>query len=294
MLSAVDAPAGPAPTTITFKRSPTTNIIYLRIYPKSLVVFLLGAEEESAGPIETSGEGEGISGRIKQQKKSTGMPTAKKLVCKYCGATTDKDGNPFETLTDLSTHVRVDCPEYKQYKAKKIAAEASKEGSPTSPYKGEPDANSILRHILDTYPGLPADAVKEVMSWADLTGAPLHPAQVRDLLMKMQKVTNPTADIVAQKYALALQKAQMENKLTGPNPFISPGFSQGPTTGGGPYPYTYQPGFTFGYPPQNPYGGYPPTESTTTKLAESTTAILRTTTSLWTTSRCGRRNQTCG
>ncbi|MEM2273631.1 MAG: hypothetical protein QXX56_05400 [Candidatus Bathyarchaeia archaeon] len=87
-----------------------------------------------------------------------------------------------------------------------------------SVYKTEPDANSILNEILRRHPDIPDRVADEVMSWAEF--GPIHPTQLVALLTSMKGISQQTAYIVAQKYALALQKAQSEGRLQLP-PFFS-------------------------------------------------------------------------
>jgi len=85
--------------------------------------------------------------------------------------------------------------------------------APEQLYKGEPDVNSILREILRTHPDVPKRVVEEIMSWAQMSPGGLHPTQVAYLLSSMKGVSSQTANIVAQKYSLALIKAQQEGKI---------------------------------------------------------------------------------
>jgi len=78
-------------------------------------------------------------------------------------------------------------------------------------YKGELDTTSILKDILTKHPDIPPKVVDEVLSWAEF--GPIHPTQLVSLLQSFRGITATTAYIIAQKYALALQKAQLEGKL---------------------------------------------------------------------------------
>jgi len=112
-------------------------------------------------------------------------------------------------------------------------------------YKGELDTTAILRDILTHHPDIPEKVVNEVCSWAEY--GPIHPTQLVSLLQSFRGITTTTAYIVSQKYSLALQKAQLEGKLTVP-PLV-----------GGPMPGTSQPAWSFpGFPsPQQPPTGLP-------------------------------------
>jgi len=98
-------------------------------------------------------------------------------------------------------------------------------------YKGELDMTSILKDILTKHPDIPPKVVEEVCSWADF--GPIHPTQLVSLLQSFRGITATTAYIVAQKYSLALQKAQQEGKL------------QIPPLVGGPMPATQPPQWSF-------------------------------------------------
>jgi len=79
-------------------------------------------------------------------------------------------------------------------------------------YKGELDTTRILKDILTKHPDIPSKVVDEVCSWAEY--GPIHPTQLVSLLQSFRGITATTAYIIAQKYALALQKAQLEGKVT--------------------------------------------------------------------------------
>lgn len=114
---------------------------------------------------------------------------------------------------------------------------------PPSPYKGPVDATYILRSILAKHPDVPEKVVNEILSWADYGF--IHPTQLAYLLQSMRGIQSTTANIVAQKYSLALQKAQAEGKMQMP-----------PPVGGGMMP-PQQYGFPIS-PIIQPQTGYPP------------------------------------
>ena len=141
--------------------------------------------------------------------------------------------------------------------AKKSEEEKGPPGGPAEVYKGEPDANAILRRILEGHPDVPAKAKDEIMSWAELRGI-LDPAYVSYLLSSMKGVSTQTANIVAQKYALALQKAQQEGRVQVPFPIYPP------TRIAPPAQFPMMPSF---YPAAGQPSFYPPTYPPTYKQA---------------------------
>lgn len=120
-------------------------------------------------------------------------------------------------------------------------------------YKGEPNAMGILRDILEKHPDIGEPIKEEILDWARLRGL-LDPQTVAYLLGQMKGVSSHTANIIAQKYALALQNAQIEGRSGGQVQIIPPLQPQ--------QPQFQVPGQ--GYPPQpTPYvqSAYPPYQS---------------------------------
>jgi len=133
---------------------------------------------------------------------------------------------------------------------KKIREEKAKPPTEAPPeegiYKGETDVNAILLEILTTHPDVPSRVKDEVLSWARMSPGGLHPTQVAYLLSSMKGLSSQTANIVAQKYAFALAKAQQERgiQLTfQPLSLYGPVMSQQPPLG---FPTTIS------FPPQAP------------------------------------------
>jgi len=137
-------------------------------------------------------------------------------------------------------HPELSYPDYKDKFKPAKAPEPSEVKPGEGPlYKGETDTTAILRDILKKYPDIPSKVVDEVCSWAEY--GPIHPTQLVSLLQSFRGITATTAYILAQKYALALQKAQQEGKVTpiviggsfpqGGQPFgfFPTGFPAGPT-----------------------------------------------------------------
>jgi len=106
---------------------------------------------------------------------------------------------------------------------------------PPTPYKTELDATAILRDILSKHPDISPKVVEEVCSWAEY--GPIHPTQLVYLLQSMRGIQSTTANIVAQKYSLALQKAQQEGRVQIPPPMYSP---QPQQPQWGPFPMPFQ------------------------------------------------------
>ena len=137
----------------------------------------------------------------------------------------------------------------------------AKGAPPEGVYKTEPDANVILEEILKTHPDVPDKVKVEVMDWANRRGA-LDPGFVAWLLSSMRGISSTTANIVSQKYALALQKAQQEGRIQ-----LPVGFPMWPTMPGQlpqGYPQLFppqqqqvlQPGQQQTQPPGGPQPGY--------------------------------------
>lgn len=129
-------------------------------------------------------------------------------------------------------------------KAEQKRKEALGEAEPPGPYKGPVDATLILRQILAKHPDIPPKVVEEVLSWAEY--GPIHPTQLVYLLQSMRGIQSTTANIVAQKYSLALQKASQEGKLQIPPPIYSPQLQQ-PQWGPMPFQTPYQQPQVFPY-----------------------------------------------
>lgn len=160
-----------------------------------LVVPVAEAYPESGGPL----------------KEATQPQEAKKKhVCRFCGA-------EFEDGLELGRHTNKEHQEAlkaeraakkAEEKTEKKAKEAEEGPTPPTVYKGEPDATAILRNILETHPDVSEAAKNEVLSWAQYQ--PLNPQTVAWLLSQLKGISTQTANVVSQKYALALQKAQVE------------------------------------------------------------------------------------
>lgn len=129
-----------------------------------------------------------------------------RYTCKYCGQS-------FPSINLLGTHSKT-CPERK--KALEMAA------SKTEPiYKTEGDANTILEEILVKHPDITPRIREEIMDWARLKGF-LQPMEVQQIIQSFRGVSQATAQIIAAKYAFALQKAMSEGRLTIPYPQVVP------------------------------------------------------------------------
>jgi len=121
--------------------------------------------------------------------------------CRFCGA-------EFTDAMEVGRHIQKEHQrELKEERARKGEAPRRREDL----YKGEPDAMGILRDILERHPDISERVKDEIMDWAGLQGY-LSPQTLAYLLGQMRGVTPQTANIVAQKYALALQRAQLEGR----------------------------------------------------------------------------------
>ena len=198
--------------------------------------------------VPVSGGGElaprGLRGKLGAEAQELPTP-AGEYRCKYCKSTTYLDGRPFENLGHLGRHVRDECPEFKKLKAARAGKPT--EVAPTeTAYKTEPDLNDILRNVLE-HPDIPDRVKDEIMDWAKLSPQPINPQQLAYLLDQMKGVQPQTANVVAQKYALAIQKAQLEGRLKIQVPLWPGAVTQmGPQAPGMPSP------FQMGNPPAQP------------------------------------------
>jgi hypothetical protein len=108
--------------------------------------------------------------------------------------------------------------DYNEYRDKFTPVPLSEAPSPpvrpSTIYKGEEDEKEILKNILSTHPDIPQRVISEVMSWAEL--GPIHPTQLAYLLSSMKGISQATANIVAQKYSIALQRAGQEGRAIPP------------------------------------------------------------------------------
>lgn len=77
-------------------------------------------------------------------------------------------------------------------------------------YKTDPDVNKILRKTIKTHPDIQEKHIIEVMSWAEMTPGGLHPTHLAALLTSMKGIDSRTANLLAQKYSLAVARAQQE------------------------------------------------------------------------------------
>jgi len=136
---------------------------------------------------------------------------------------------------------------------------------PPTPYKTELDATAILKEILRKHPDISPKVIDEICSWAEY--GPIHPTQLVYLLQSMRGIQSTTANIVAQKYSLALQKAQQEGRVQIPPPMYSPQLQQ--PQWAAPFPTPSQPQHPWGFqmplplaptfPPQQPTPSQQPT-----------------------------------
>lgn len=99
-------------------------------------------------------------------------------------------------------------------------------GKPGTVFKTDTDLNSILKEILETHPDINDRQILEIMSWAKMTPGGLQPAHLYALLSSMKGIDKNAASMLAQKYSLAIQKAQQEGGgqqfAFGPIPMSAP------------------------------------------------------------------------
>lgn len=129
----------------------------------------------------------------------------KSYECKDCGA------GPF-TLSELGVHART-CPKAierreRERKAQEPDEEVTEEEHEEL-YKFGSNANEVLRDILTKHPSISEARIKEVMDWAELYGGKLQPFQLPYILTSLG-VKHAIANLVSQKYNLALQRAQQQ------------------------------------------------------------------------------------
>lgn len=141
-------------------------------------------------------------------------PSAEFVICPVCGAELKSRGRygHFKIVhKDMN---------YNDYKNKFVPAPPhpteppkTEEAPPETVYKAGSDINNILKGILENHPDVPKKVIGEIMSWAEMSPGGLHPTNLAWLLSSMKGVTGPTANVVSQKYAMALAKAQQEGAL---------------------------------------------------------------------------------
>lgn len=136
----------------------------------------------------------------------------KKHTCRFCGA-------EFEDGLELGRHTNKEHQE--ELKAERATKKAEAPPRGEELWKGEPDATAILRQILEKHPDISRAHKDEVLSWAELRGQ-LDPQSVAYLLGQMKGVSSQTASIIAQKYSLAIQKAQLEGRPGFQMPILPP------------------------------------------------------------------------
>jgi hypothetical protein len=101
-------------------------------------------------------------------------------------------------------------------KSEKIDTGEAGTGKPGSVYKTDADSTTILKEVLSTHPDVTDRQILEIMSWAKMTQGGLQPAHLYALLSSMKGLDKNAASMLAQKYSLAIQKAQQEG---GAQPF---------------------------------------------------------------------------
>ena len=150
-------------------------------------------------------------------------------------------GTDIDELVRITGMKRLDIGRIKGSVSRSLKSRAAKKKGkappePPTPYKTQLDTTAILREILEKHPDISPKVVDEVCSWAEYGS--IHPTQLVYLLQSMRGIQSTTANIVAQKYSLALQKAQTEGRVQIPPPMYSPQLQQ--PQWGGPFPMPFQ------------------------------------------------------
>lgn len=164
-------------------------------------------------------------------------PATEGISCKYCTNTfpslgelgrhmwsPETEGGHKEIMVKLQKEGRVKAGEIRKVEeAKRVdetkpsvgeVEELGRRPTPGAVYKGEPNATGILRDILEKHPDISESIKDEILDWAELRGY-IDPQAVAYLLSQMKGVSLQTASIIAQKYSLALQRAQLEGRPDG-------------------------------------------------------------------------------
>ncbi len=179
---------------------------------------------------EYQGEGQGLPEEA--QAPAGEAPAAQgPYVCKYCGES-------FPALNLLGVH-SLKCAKRKEA----LEAKKREERRAETIYKTEAEPNVILEDILSKHPDITPKIKEEVMDWARLKGM-LQPMEVQAILESCRGIAKTTAQIIASKYAFALQKEMQEGRAFYGMPLV-------PTPTATPQPILY-PSFTFPQPQPTP------------------------------------------
>jgi len=190
----------------------------------------LEQEEEGAGGTEVE-----LEQRVKEFKDEGLQP--KEIAVRILKETPNVDLDELSEILSMDKMDlgRIKGPIIRRARAAAAAAAAAVGGKgrlpaegPPSPYKGDVETISILDEVLVGHPDVPDRARDEVLSWAKLKGG-LHPMELPYILGSMRGISSTTANIVATKYSLALQKAQSEGKLSPAQMPMFTGTGPGPT-----------------------------------------------------------------
>ena len=192
----------------------------------------------------------GLAGEESQQEDQPQSPLAGKIEALRQAGKSNEDIVKILFEEDLNTNVeelaqilqmdkmdigRIKGRVSRWRKKKDTESGAPPEGPGQGLYKDEPNTSSILNEILTKHPDIPAKVKDEVMDWAKMKGM-LAPQEVAYLLSNMKGISTSTASIIAQKYSLALQKAQQEGKTNLQFPLIIAGPGQAQAQGAGMLP----------------------------------------------------------
>jgi hypothetical protein len=154
------------------------------------------------------------------------IETKPEYKCKYCGGTTFSDGRKFREWADVGIHVRTECPNYERKPRKGAAPPSASSPGPvtherrlpvrpagetaSAPTDKEPsDEKELLEGFLDEFTDLTENQRKIVRQWTRLQGF-IHPTMLVGILVDECGVKTTKANMIANKYAMALTKFQTE------------------------------------------------------------------------------------
>jgi len=157
--------------------------------------------------------------------------------CKHCKRTSFLDGTPFKGWTDVGRHVRSECTKYVRPPRKTRRPTPGERADETTSVEeakaGPPDLGTepteVLENFLKYYTDLHPKSRDVVVKWAGLQPGIIHPTTLAGILVNELNLKTAKANIIAQKYSLALQKVQTELQQKPPMMFAPTIQHQQPT-----------------------------------------------------------------